>query len=127
MNLLNFPKIKSKKLLSILVCVSLTGCQSMQVLPDQEYEEFNAKPQQDRIINQVKVHWEVQDNVAEFCVKAMRRTSDDKYQGQANITPPLACAVWHTTRKECIIYTNRKTTHTALGHELRHCFEGHFH
>jgi len=36
-----------------------------------------------------------------------------------------ACAKW--TSKSCTIYTAPETSHAILGHELRHCFEGHFH
>ena len=39
----------------------------------------------------------------------------------------MACAFWNTTKNTCRIVTGTKTTHEALGHELRHCFEGKFH
>ena len=35
------------------------------------------------------------------------------------------CAVW--TGMSCTIYTRPMTSHEILGHELRHCFEGHYH
>jgi hypothetical protein len=37
----------------------------------------------------------------------------------------VGCSAWSAGK--CVIYTQRMTTHTILGHELRHCFEGHFH
>ena len=46
---------------------------------------------------------------------------------QAFATPPMACAVWYVPQKQCTIVTSPKVTHTVLGHEVRHCFEGHFH
>lgn len=36
-----------------------------------------------------------------------------------------ACAGWNKT--ECVIVTGTVTTHQILGHELHHCFEGHYH
>lgn len=37
------------------------------------------------------------------------------------------CAQFSLDHGWCVIYTARETTHAILGHELRHCFEGHFH
>jgi hypothetical protein len=38
-----------------------------------------------------------------------------------------ACARWNTSFTRCDIFTDRDTTHSVLGHELQHCFDGHFH
>jgi len=46
---------------------------------------------------------------------------------QAYFTPPVACAIWSVPAKECTVVTGPKVTHVALGHEVRHCFEGRFH
>jgi hypothetical protein len=40
---------------------------------------------------------------------------------------PIACAVWTKTTNECKIITGPNPNHLVLGHEVRHCFEGHFH
>jgi|15BtaG_2_1085339.scaffolds.fasta_scaffold00262_6 hypothetical protein len=37
----------------------------------------------------------------------------------------MGCAVYNNY--ECIIYTNKETTHEILGHEMRHCFQGAWH
>jgi hypothetical protein len=97
----------------------LTGCSN---LPMEEYADFQPLPAHKRVMNQVKIHWEVRDDVADFCAKAKGMGKEAAF-----LTPPLACAVWNTTAKECTVVTGRKTTHIALGHEVRHCFEGHFH
>ena len=36
-----------------------------------------------------------------------------------------ACAKWRGNK--CTIITPRETTMETLGHEVRHCFEGHWH
>ena len=99
--------------------LALAGCQS---LPTEEYADFSPMPASQRNMNQVKITWEVRDEVADFCAKAKGMGKE-----QAFLTPPVACAIWHTPRRECTVVTGTRTTHTALGHEVRHCFEGHFH
>lgn len=36
-----------------------------------------------------------------------------------------ACSFWR--KDTCLIVTGSQTTHSELGHELRHCFAGNFH
>jgi hypothetical protein len=102
----------------------LTGCASVQgpSLPVSELETFVPMPRHARLMNDVKVRWEVRENVAEVCGRAAQLSPT-----QAWITPPLACAMWNVASKECVIITGKKVSHLELGHELRHCFEGNFH
>ena len=102
----------------------LTGCASVQgpTLPVSELETFVPMPRHARLMNDVKVRWEVRENVAEVCGRAAQLSPT-----QAWITPPLACAMWNVASKECVIITGKKVSHLELGHELRHCFEGNFH
>jgi hypothetical protein len=102
----------------------LTGCASVQgpSLPVSELESFVPMPNHARMMNDVKVRWEVRENVAEVCGRAAQLSPT-----QAWMTPPLACAMWNVASKECVIITGKKVSHVALGHELRHCFEGNFH
>lgn len=97
----------------------LVGCGS---IPAQEFEPFSPLPEAKRVMNQPKIKWEIRDDVAAFCAQAKGMG-----QEQAFMTPPLACAIWHTGKNECTVVTGRQVTHVALGHEVRHCFEGHFH
>ena len=106
-------------LAAVCTAISITGCNT---LPPEEYMAFNPAPASKRIMNQVKITWEVRNDVAEFCAKSKGMSKDAAF-----LTPPIACAVWNTPRKECTVVTGTQTTHTALGHEIRHCFEGHFH
>lgn len=70
---------------------------------------------------EVKLTWEVVDNADETC-----RAEDARMR--ENPLHILGCAFW--SKKDptvCRIITGKLTTHEALGHELRHCFEGKFH
>lgn len=130
LNWSSFPALERLPLRSILACLTcmcLTACQSLSYLPEAEFEAFAALPKTERIMQTVKVNWEIQENVADTCVRVMRNSLNEKDRDQAYITPPLACAVWYVSRNECTIYTAPTVSHTVLGHELRHCFEGHFH
>ena len=106
------------------VLMLLTGCASVQgpTLPVSELESFVPMPHHARVMNDVKVRWEVRENVAEVCGRAAKLSST-----QAWMTPPLACAIWNVASKECVIITGTKVSHVELGHELRHCFEVNFH
>lgn len=38
-----------------------------------------------------------------------------------------ACAVWNVKTNVCTIISEPNAANEVLGHEVRHCFEGHFH
>jgi hypothetical protein len=111
-------------LVTVPLWVLMTGCQTMggAIIPASEFEKFTPKTSDKRIMKEVNLRWEVREDVAQFCAKSIGMGRE-----QAFITPPVACAVWHVASKECVIVTGTRTTHLALGHEVRHCFEGHFH
>jgi len=111
-------------LASTAALMVLTGCASAQgpSLPVSELESFVPVPKHARLMNDVKVRWEVRENVTEVCGRATQLSPT-----QAWMTPPLACAMWNVASKECVIITGKKVSHVELGHELRHCFEGNFH
>ena len=91
-------------------------------LPVSELEPFTPVASDKRIMNMVKVRWEVREDVREYCASAMGMDKERAYT-----TPPMGCAIWSSRNKECTIVTGSTTSHLVLGHELRHCFEGHFH
>lgn len=106
-----------------LVLVALTACQTMGgIILASDYEVFTAQPVEKRIMNEVKLRWEVREDVTQYCAKSIGMGRE-----QAYFTPPMACAIWHVPSRECVVVTGTQTTHVALGHEVRHCFEGHFH
>lgn len=124
------PAIKSSRMtwfrllcLSVLV-LALSACQTaaLHKISPAEFAAFNAKPSHYRIMNRVRITWEVREDVAHFCAHAKSMGREQSY-----LTPPMACAIWDILKAECTVVTGPVTSHVALGHELRHCFEGHFH
>lgn len=104
--------------------LSLCACQgaSRHQVSSLEFLPFNAMPYNYRIMNQVRINWEVREDVAQFCTQAKSIGRQQSY-----MATPMACAIWDILKAECTIVTGPVTSHVALGHELRHCFEGHFH
>ena len=103
--------------------VLLAACQSMpHDVSSHEMKTFKPLALEKRVIAEVKLRWLVREDVAQYCARAIQMG-----QEQAYITPPVACAVWNKSTQECTVVTGTTTSHLALGHEVRHCFEGHFH
>jgi len=116
---------KYLKLLCCLLCLGLlSGCQTMGTayMPVSEMEKFQSLNPEKRAMNDVRVRWEIVEDVVKHCARTVGMGLEQSY-----MTPPQGCATWSKARQACTIYTPRVTTHTVLGHELRHCFEGHFH
>jgi hypothetical protein len=107
---------------TVAVVSSIFVLASCGQLPLHEYETFKPLPIGQRIMQQPRVSWEIREDVASYCAQAKGMG-----QQQAFLTPPLACAIWLISKNECTVVTGRDVSHVALGHELRHCFEGHFH
>ena len=104
--------------LPILITVGLTGC---AMVSQTEYADFKPMPPKARVINNVKLTWEVREDVGDYCLSTQKRLG--KSQGAA----PLACAIWTASLNECKVVTGPNPNHVVLGHEVRHCFEGNFH
>ena len=113
-----------RNLTLVVLALSICACSSVpsQNISSNEFNAFNAMPTQNRIMNNVRIKWEIRDDVAQYCARAYQMGRE-----QAYLTPPLACAMWDAVKAECTVVTGPVTTHVALGHEVRHCFEGHFH
>ena len=63
------------------------------------------------------ISWLVVDDVDKYCREnGLTAKTFQKIYG---------CAFW--SGNKCTIVTNKHTSHSILGHELRHCFERHFH
>ena len=115
-----------------LLCLSilcLSACQSMTVEEGDHaaHPTFTPLKAEQRIMNSVTIKWDVREDAAEFCAKSMRVRSLQPGRELAFTTPPMACAIWYVPGKECTVITSNKVSHAVLGHEVRHCFEGHFH
>jgi len=107
-----------KATLSALVFASLAGCYT---IAPTEYENFTAQAPDKRIMNSVLITWEVRPDAADYCAKILNTT------GAAMAAPAMACAKWSKQTNRCTIITTPNPNHVVIGHEVRHCFEGHFH
>lgn len=104
-----------------LLCLAsgmVAGCAG---IPEGEYASFTPKQSHERNMNQIKVSWEVRDDAESYC----KQRQLDK--GVSIKGTHVACAVWSVQHQTCRIVTGAQVSHVVLGHELRHCFEGHFH
>jgi len=118
------PSLRLRLLSLTTLVLTLSACHggSMHQVSSLELIPFNVKPANYRIMNQVRINWEVRADVAHFCAHAKSMGREQSY-----LTPPMGCAIWDILKGECTVVTGPVTSHVALGHELRHCFEGHFH
>ena len=63
-----------------------------------------------------RVEWIVTERVDEVCQSLAPLSNGQKY---------IACTKFNDT--SCVVYTKPNLTLAELGHEMRHCFEGHWH
>jgi len=68
---------------------------------------FEANPKYSKVV----VTWEI--------------VEEEQVSKKCGLNNVFACAKWRGNK--CTIITPRETTMETLGHELRHCFEGHWH
>lgn len=89
-----------------------------------EYDE-NFDTQKDRVADISMVVWKTVDNISDFC---NRKNSEKGYKIFKSEVD--SCAFWEVKDGKpikCEIFTGKKVSMGTLGHELRHCFYGHFH
>ena len=103
------------------LCITLLGLTGCAGIAQHEYADFSPLPEQHRQMNQFKLTWDVRMDAEEFC---KQRKMDKGVSIQGTV---LACAVRSVRKQACKIVTGPAVSHVVLGHELRHCFEGHFH
>lgn len=106
------------KLTLVVALMMLTGCQSISYT---EYEDFQPMPKAQRVISNVNLTWDVRPDAADYCAKLKEN------KGNAMMGAPIACAIWSAKAQTCTIVTSPNPNHVVIGHEVRHCFEGHFH
>lgn len=75
----------------------------------------------------VVIIWKTATNVQEMC-----NIESIKFGSGPVTNPSKACALWRQDRNgvpqgECIIITRKNVSMHTIGHEIRHCFEGHWH
>ena len=97
-----------------LAILLLSGCAINLQLPEED--AFRPAPQAPEMM----VTWIVSNDPTSEC----QRLAPSAF-GAHPLIP--ACALWNRADGICTIVTSTTTSHQALGHEMRHCFEGHFH
>lgn len=106
-----------KKLITAFAILSLTAAHAAQ--PDDPSIPFDA--QKGRYATEMPIEWRLADNVNTACDAESRRVGNGGFKGQ-NVQ---ACAFWY--KNKCTIITKKKPTMHAVGHEIRHCFQGEWH
>ena len=87
---------------------------------DSPYREFDTSKRQ-RTSSQIT--WIVANDVQKECNRQAK-----KYGGDPMKVESQACAIWFGPEdNRCIIVTNKKVSMHSLGHEVLHCFLGHWH
>ena len=100
------------KYLAILLLMVTSACAQTQSQAGKHDLDFTAWP-----VHQVKrVEWIVTERVDEMCQGLAPLSNGRKY---------VACTKFNDT--SCVVYTKPNLTLAELGHEMRHCFEGHWH
>jgi hypothetical protein len=102
------------KFLSIAMLVSLVGCAGAQPMPPSGKHDLEFTAQSTYPIK--RVEWIVVDDIDAACRGMSPLMEGRRYVG---------CTQFNAT--SCRVYTGRNTTLSVLGHEMRHCFEGHWH
>lgn len=100
-----------------LLLLALTGCQSISEI---EYKDFKPMAKEQRVMQSVKLSWDVRPDASQYCAQIAGS------KGMFSVSP-IACAVWSEKAQTCTIVTSPNPNHVVIGHEVRHCFEGHFH
>ena len=121
------PSFSQRWIPAGLLCVgglgTLVSCRS---LPDgtsvQEIQAFTVPPESIQAIREIRLRWMIREDAGEYCQQKLKHPPVSETSAL-----PLACAVWNTKTKECTIVTKPTTTHLIMGHEVHHCFSGHFH
>ena len=87
-----------------------------QPVPDFDLTQMRARAITERQLRQPVVQWETLQGNFAACPKPT---------GAQDLNlPEQGCAVVDTAQNRCTIYTASRTTHSIMGHLVRHCFEG---
>jgi hypothetical protein len=107
-------------ILIISLVAFLTGCGSFIALSEVDQKSFIATQQHNRSIREPKITWMVRSDYEAICSKIT-----GILPGPAQKL--MGCAYWNDKAGTCTIIMGSMYSTVYLGHEARHCFEGHFH
>ncbi len=109
--------------LCLLGLLALASCRSLpDGTPMAEVRSFTVPAESIQAISEIRLRWMIREDAGEYCREQLKRPGTT-----ASGPLPLACALWNTRTKECTIVTKATTSHVIMGHEVHHCFAGHFH
>ena len=109
--------------LGLLSTTLLSSCLSLpDGTPMREIRSFTVPPESIQAISEIRLRWMIREDAGEYCQQQLKRPA-----ASATSPLPLACALWNAKTKECTVVTKPTTTHVIMGHEVHHCFSGHFH
>ena len=103
-----------KKTLTMILAIALTGCANSQ--PTMGYSKHDLEFRAQSAYPVKRVEWIVVDDVNAVCNGFAPIRQGRNY---------IACTRFNDTA--CKVYTGRDISLSILGHEMRHCFEGHWH
>ncbi len=90
---------------------------SIIALAESPYDKF---PADKSITTNSNIIWKSATNVQAAChAESLRRNLGGFHHAVE------ACSFW--SKDECTIITAKNVTYWAVGHEVRHCFQGEFH
>ncbi len=101
--------------LCALLCTVLTGCASLD-------QQITAAPADSRVIEAPHISWIASTDMKKIC-HALGQVAGKGSLGESD----HGCSIFNPKLQSCTIFTLPETSHAVLGHELHHCFEGHFH
>ena len=107
-----------KKLITFIVITIFTTSATAENWRDPE-DLFDATR---NFTDSSMIKWTVTKDVQNSCEAESRKRNLGGFG-----FPVEACSFWDAGGKSCIIITSPYTTMHAIGHELRHCFQGNFH
>lgn len=103
-----------KSLILLMAASILPACTAVIVPHVEDLESFRVHAQDPRR-NAAIIEYKVVPDVRKACAWTGKKDA-------------LACASWsYTLPRKCTIYVESMSTEVMLGHEVRHCVEGHFH
>lgn len=109
--------MKLAKTVSLLIVLLPSGgsfaCEAEEV--------FSART---RYAEEMMVNWQPVQDINATCSEERKKRGRPPYGKKV-----LACTFWEHSDNggECHVFTSMDTTVETLGHEVRHCFQGHFH
>ena len=105
--------MSNRLVLNLVLALFASSSLAQSIPPAGKHDlEFTAQP-----AYQIKrVEWVVVDDIDEAC-----RGMSPLMEGRRFV----GCTQFNST--SCRVFTGRNTTLSILGHEIRHCFEGHWH